>query len=57
MRITGHAVDTRKQPRFSSAELGGLPNGTALVVTKGRKLVRYQMDPQSYSCERKKGSR
>jgi len=29
--ITSHAVDTRKQPRFSGAELGGLPNGTALV--------------------------
>ncbi|MEI8310965.1 MAG: hypothetical protein WCH98_09435 [Verrucomicrobiota bacterium] len=51
--LTSHAVDTRKQSRFSSAELGGLPNGTALVVTKGRKLVRYQMDPQSYACTRK----
>ena len=51
--IASHVVDTRKQPRFSSAELGSLPNGTALVVTKGRKLVRYRMDPQSYSCERK----
>jgi len=45
--LTGHVVDTRKQSRFSSAELGGLPNGTAPVVTKGRKLVRYQMNPQA----------
>ncbi len=49
----GYAVDTRKQPRFSSAELGGLPNGTALVVTKGRKLFRYKMDPKSYAGGRK----
>ena len=51
--MTGHAVDTRKQPRFSGAELGALPNGTALVVAKGRKLLRYQMDPQSYAGGRK----
>jgi hypothetical protein len=53
--VTSHSMETRKQPRFSSAELGSLPNGTALVVTKGRKLFRYQMDPQSYSSGRKAG--
>jgi hypothetical protein len=39
----GHTVDTRKESKFVSAELGALPNGTALVVLKGRKLVRYTM--------------
>lgn len=46
--ITGHTLDTKKDSRFSSAKLGSLPNGTALVVAKGRRLVVYKMDPAHY---------
>ena len=42
------SLNTVAKPRFKSAELGKLPTGTALVVTKGRKLVRYAMDPGAY---------
>ncbi len=46
--ITGHSLDAQKDFRFSSAKLGSLPNGTALVVAKGRRLVVYKMDPANY---------
>ena len=46
----GHTVDTRKEPKFVSAELGALPNGTALVVLKGRKIARYTMGDLYASC-------
>jgi hypothetical protein len=49
MTISGCCLENRRQPRFSSADLGQLPNGTALVVMKGRLLVRYTMDPQAYA--------
>lgn len=41
-------LNTVTKPRFESAELGTLPAGTALVVTKGRKLVRYTSEPGLY---------
>ena len=47
--VMGHSCGMRRLPRFSAAELGGLPNGTALVVTKGRHLVRFSIDPENYS--------
>jgi len=46
--VTGHTLDSQKDFRFSSAKLGSLPNGTALVVKKGRKLVVYKMEPANY---------
>jgi len=42
------SLNTVGKPRFKSDELGKLPTGTALVVTKGRKLIRYTMDPAAY---------
>lgn len=47
--VVSHSLDNRKQARFSGAGLGALPNGTALVVMKGRKLERFTLDPQNYS--------
>lgn len=42
------SCSTRRMPRFSASELSALPNGSALVVSKGRKLEQYQMDPTTY---------
>jgi hypothetical protein len=50
-RITSVSLNIQKHPRFSAAELGGLPNGTALVVKKGRELVHFSRDPQHYALK------
>lgn len=44
------SVDQRKQPRFSGAELGSLPSGSAMVVGKGRTLSRFTLDPAGYAA-------
>ena len=49
MGQAGVAIDIRKKNRFCGAELGALPNGTALVVSKGRTLSRYQVNPVHYA--------
>lgn len=46
--VVSHARAMQKELRFSSSKLGTLPNGTALVVTKGRRLVTFKMDPANY---------
>ena len=43
-----HSYSTARMSRFSAVDLGALPNGSALVVTKGRKLEKYVMDPNDY---------
>lgn len=48
VEVSHHSCSTRRMPRFSASELGALPNGCALVVTKGRKLEKYAMDPKEY---------
>ena len=48
VEVAHHSCSTRRMPRFSASELGALPNGSALVVTKGRKLERYALDPKDY---------
>jgi hypothetical protein len=50
-RLAGVSLDLQKQPRFRSAELGSLPNGTALVVKTGRELARFSRDPQLYAIQ------
>lgn len=48
VEVSSVTMNLQKHPRFSAAELGSLPNGTALVVKKGRKLVRFSLDPKAY---------
>lgn len=55
--FSGFSIDRQKEPRFSSSELGSLPNGTAFVVKKGRKLVTYTRDPGLYASEAALSSR
>ncbi len=50
MRLVNRSTDTRRLPKFSSSELGKLPNGTALVVTKGRGLQKFTRDPAEYGA-------
>lgn len=50
MRMINRSTDTRRLPKFSAAELGKLPNGTALVVTKGRDLQKFTRDPAEYGA-------
>lgn len=52
MRLMGRSTDTRRQPKFSATELGQLPNGSALVVTKGRVLCKFTRDPAEYGMGR-----
>jgi len=47
--MTTHSMSSQRLPRFSSSELGSLPNGTALVVTKGRRLEKFTLDPANYA--------
>lgn len=49
--IVHHSSSTRRMPRFSASELGALPNGSALVVTKGRKLEAYTANPEDYGSK------
>jgi hypothetical protein len=51
--VAHHSCSVRRLPRFSAADLGALPNGSALVVTKGRKLEKYVMDPNDYGTSLK----
>ena len=44
----GHTRALQKDLRFSAAQLGSIPTGTALVILKGRRLVTYRMDPAAY---------
>lgn len=48
VEVSHHSCSTKRVPRFSASELGALPNGAALVVSKGRKLEAYSMDPENY---------
>jgi hypothetical protein len=47
--IAGYDLNSQKEARFSSSKLGSLPNGTALVVKKGRQLVSFTQDPGLYA--------
>ena len=47
--FTGYHMEPRREPRFLGAEVGALPNGTALVVKKGRQLIRFTLDPKIYA--------
>jgi hypothetical protein len=47
--MAGYDLNSQKEPRFSSSKLGSLPNGTALVVKKGRQLVSFTQDPGRYA--------
>lgn len=51
MRVESKTMSTQRIPRFSSAELGCLPNGTAFVVSKGRELMQFRKSPADYSSE------
>jgi hypothetical protein len=50
MRMIGRSTDIRRLPKFSSAELGKLPTGSALLVTKGRVLQKFTRDPAGYGA-------
>jgi hypothetical protein len=45
----GYQIDQRRESRFRGSDLGALPNGTALVVGKGRALSRFTRDPANYA--------
>lgn len=47
--MTSAGLSQNRYPRFRGADLGSLPNGTALVVQKGRELTLYQKDPADYA--------
>ena len=49
MRMEAKSIGVHRLPKFSAAELGCLPNGTAFVVTKGRKLKTYTKNPADYA--------
>ncbi len=49
--MTSHSYSNRRLPRFSSSELGSLPNGSALVVSKGRQLQKFTLDPAKYASQ------
>jgi len=49
MRLDSKAISNNRQPRFSAAELGSMPCGSALVVAKGRELKRYRNNPADYA--------
>ena len=51
MRMVGRSIDVRRVPKFSASELGKLPNGSALVVTKGRELCHFTRDPAKYGMD------
>lgn len=51
VQLTGVSMNIQKQPRCSAAELGSLPNGSALVVKKGRQIVRFRNDPKDYALD------
>jgi hypothetical protein len=51
VQVASVSLNLQKHPRFSASELGGLPNGTAIVVKKGRKLVRFSRDPRHYAIK------
>ena len=48
MRMVARSTNIRRRPKFSASDLGKLPNGSALVVTKGRKLCNFTRDPAEY---------
>lgn len=50
MRMVCVSSDIRRLPKFCAADLGKLPNGSALVVTKGRNLHKFTRDPAAYSA-------
>ena len=47
--FTGYNMEPRREPRFQGSEVGALPNGTALVVKKGRQLASFTLDPKFYA--------
>jgi len=47
--MTSVGFAQNREPRFHGADLGSLPNGTALVVQKGRALILYEKDPADYT--------
>jgi len=51
VQLTGVSMNIQKQPPCSAAELGSLPNGSALVVKKGRQIVRFRNDPKDYALD------
>jgi hypothetical protein len=48
VEVSHQSSNPRHGPRFSASKLGSLPNGSALVVTKGRMLEPYTMNPINY---------
>jgi len=49
MRRSSLMIDSRRLPKFSAAELRAMPNGTALVVSKGDKLAKFTNSPLDYA--------
>jgi len=49
MRMEAKSINIHRLPKFSAAELGRLPNGTAFVVGKGRELKTYSKSPAEYA--------
>jgi len=47
--MTSAGLTQNRYPRFRGADLGSLPNGSALVVQKGRELTLYEKDPADYA--------
>jgi hypothetical protein len=43
------SISIDRRPKFSAAELGGLPNGTAFMLCKGRVLKTYTKRPADYA--------
>jgi len=50
--LTQAVIQNQRESRHKPEELRTLPNGTALVVTKGNRIVRYTRDPALYGSGR-----
>ena len=48
--VVGGGTDVRRTSRCKPEELSRLSDGTAIVVTKGQRVIRYTRDPASYAC-------
>lgn len=53
LRMENSTIGIVRLPKFSAAKLGGLPNGSAFVVTKGRRLKPYKRNPADYAINPK----
>lgn len=48
--VVGGSIDTRRISRCKPEELSQLPDGTAIVVAKGQRVIRYKRNPADYAC-------